>query len=100
MTTDKPTSEEPEKDGTLPEPDAVLPAEPAEGPPAEPPPVATEAPEPAPEPPKGNLQWYVVKVQSGREESIKEAIEKKVKIEGLQDFFGQIVIPTEKVSEV
>jgi transcription termination/antitermination protein NusG len=47
-----------------------------------------------------NLQWYVVKVQSGREESIKEAIEKKVKIEGLQDYFGQIVIPTEKVSEM
>lgn len=46
------------------------------------------------------LQWYVVKVQSGREESIKEAIEKKVKIEGLQSSFGQIVIPTEKVSEM
>jgi transcription termination/antitermination protein NusG len=44
--------------------------------------------------------WYVVKVQSGREESIKEAIEKKVKIEGLQEYFGQIVIPTEKVSEM
>lgn len=54
----------------------------------------------APAPAAANLQWYVVKVQSGREESIKEAIERRVKIEGLQSSFGQIVIPTEKVSEV
>ena len=47
-----------------------------------------------------NLLWYVVKVQSNREESIKEAIERRVKIEGLQDLFGEIVIPTEKVSEM
>jgi len=55
-------------------------------------------PEPTAEPSK--LLWYVVKVQSGREESIKEAIERRVKIEGLQDCFGQIVIPSEKVSEM
>src|SRR5437762_4008976 len=47
-----------------------------------------------------NKQWYVVKVQSGREESIKEAIERRVKIEGLEQYFGQIVIPVEKVTEL
>jgi transcriptional antiterminator NusG len=47
-----------------------------------------------------NKQWYVVKVQSGREESIKDAIERKVKIEGLQDSYGEIIIPTEKVTEM
>ena len=41
--------------------------------------------------------WYVVKVASGREESIKAAIERKVKIEAMEHFFGQIVIPVEKV---
>src|SRR5262249_6472454 len=50
--------------------------------------------------PASKKRWYVVKVQSGREESIKEAIERKVKIEGLEDFFGQIVIPTETVTEL
>ncbi len=45
-------------------------------------------------------QWYVVKVQSGREESIKEAIERRVKIEGLEEFFGQIIIPVERVTEL
>jgi transcriptional antiterminator NusG len=47
-----------------------------------------------------NKHWYIVKVASGREESIKEAIERKVKIEGLQDSFGQIVIPVEKRTEL
>ena len=37
---------------------------------------------------------------SGREESIKEAIERRVKIEGLEEFFGQIIIPVEKVTEM
>jgi transcriptional antiterminator NusG len=50
--------------------------------------------------PPSTKQWYVVKVQSGREESIKDAIERRVKIEGLQDFFGQIIIPMEKVTEM
>lgn len=44
--------------------------------------------------------WYVVKVQSGREESIKDAIERRVKIEGLQEFFGEIFIPTEKYTDM
>jgi transcriptional antiterminator NusG len=61
-----------------------------------------EAPPPAaePPPPPSNKHWYVVKVQSGREESIKDSIERRVKIEGLEEFFGQIVIPVEKVTEM
>jgi transcriptional antiterminator NusG len=47
-----------------------------------------------------NKRWYVVKVQSGREESIKDAIERRVKIEGLEEYFGQIIIPVEKVTEM
>jgi transcriptional antiterminator NusG len=42
-------------------------------------------------------KWYVVKVQSGREDSIKAAIERKVKIEGLEEYFGQIAIPVEEL---
>ncbi|HTU17139.1 MAG TPA: transcription termination/antitermination protein NusG [Gemmataceae bacterium] len=47
-----------------------------------------------------NKHWYVVKVQSGREESIKDAIERRVKIEGLEEYYGQIVIPVERVTEM
>jgi len=60
--------------------------------------------EPVPEPelpkPDTNKRWYAVKVQSGREESIKEAIERRVKIEGLEEYYGQILIPVERVQEV
>ena len=55
--------------------------------------------EPAEQKPN-NKRWYVVKVQSGREETIRDAIERKVKIEGLEEYFGQIYIPSEKVTEV
>jgi transcriptional antiterminator NusG len=49
--------------------------------------------------PDSKKKWYVVKVQSGREESIKAAIERKVKIEGLEEFYGQIAIPVEEFVE-
>jgi transcriptional antiterminator NusG len=75
------------------EPASAAPAPSGNGSPAESDGVA----EPA-EPSK--KRWYVVKVQSGREESIKDAIERRVKIEGLEDQFGQIVIPMEKVVEM
>jgi transcription termination/antitermination protein NusG len=59
---------------------------------------AAEAPKAAADGQPGR-KWYVVKVQSGREESIKSAIERKVKIEGLEEFFGRIEIPVEEVVE-
>lgn len=60
---------------------------------------AAEA-EAVPAAPPSNKYWYVVKVQSGREESIKESIERRVKIEGLEEYYGQIVIPVERVTEM
>lgn len=88
-----------------PEPASEVPA-PAEA--AAPPPAEPPAPPEAPEAAEGeghekpaepsNKHWYVVKVQSGREESIKEAIERRVKIEGLEEYFGQIIIPTERIT--
>ena len=61
--------------------------------------VKKSAPEEKPKAESGK-RWYVVKVQSGREESIKEALEKRVKIDGLEEYFGQIHIPIEKVTEM
>jgi transcriptional antiterminator NusG len=85
------------------EPTAAPDAEPAE---VEAPTAAAADPEPAdaepaaPPPEPSKKKWYVVKVASGREESIKAAIERMVKIEGLEVFFGQIVIPVERITEV
>lgn len=61
-------------------------------------PVATA--ESPPETPRPEKKWYVVKVASGRENSIKEAIERRVKIEGLEEYFGQIVVPVERETAV
>ncbi len=61
---------------------------------------SAEAEATPPQPKPSNKRWYVVKVQSGREEAIKEAIEKRVKIEGLEEYYGQIVIPVERVTEM
>src|SRR5262245_16831241 len=66
---------------------------------AEPPSPPLEAPAAAPID-DGKMKWYIVKVQSGREESIKEAIERRVKIERLDEHFDQIKIPVERVSEL
>ena len=38
-------------------------------------------------------------MQSNREDSIRDALERRIKIAGLQDFFGEIIVPTETVSE-
>ena len=90
------------------QPEATAPAEPVSespAPAAEQPQASSEMQAPpeaeAPAPPQpSNKHWYVVKVQSGREESIKEAIERRVKIEGLEEYYGQIVIPVERVTEM
>lgn len=44
-------------------------------------------------------QWYILKVQSNRENSICDALRRKMKLAGLEDQFGEIVVPTEDVAE-
>lgn len=45
------------------------------------------------------MQWFVLKVQSNRERSIRDSILRRIKMEGMEEFFGEIFIPTEKVVE-
>jgi transcriptional antiterminator NusG len=46
------------------------------------------------------LQWYVVKVHSGREEAVKEGLERRVRLEALEEAVGRILIPVERVAEI
>ncbi len=84
----------------------------AEVPPAEPaplPPVAEKPTEAAPAPAEeakpiqetksDKMDWYILKVQSNREESIREGLLRRVAIAGLGYCFGDIIVPTEKVTE-
>jgi transcriptional antiterminator NusG len=43
--------------------------------------------------------WYIIKVQSNREESIREGLLRRVKVAGLEDYFGEVIVPTETVTE-
>ena len=42
------------------------------------------------------MKWYVLRVASNKEEQVREALERKVKIEGLEDRIGRILVPTLK----
>ncbi len=44
--------------------------------------------------------WYCLRVQSSREEKIKENLEKRVKARGLEGLFERMVIPMETVQEI
>lgn len=46
-----------------------------------------------------DMLWYVLKVQSNREKSIRDSLLRRIKMEGLEADFGDVVIPTEKVVE-
>lgn len=46
-----------------------------------------------------DFHWYILKVQVNREDSIRDALIRRVKIEGLEELFKEIVVPTEDVAE-
>ncbi len=46
------------------------------------------------------LQWYVVHAYSNFEHKVKESLIERVRRAGLQDRFGEILVPTEEVVEM
>ena len=42
------------------------------------------------------MNWYVLRVASNKEEQVRSALERKVKIEALQDRVGRLLVPTLK----
>jgi transcriptional antiterminator NusG len=44
--------------------------------------------------------WYVLRVQTAREDQVRESIEKRAKAAGLDEVIGHVVVPTEKVKEI
>lgn len=47
-----------------------------------------------------SMKWYVVHTQTGSEEKAKAGLESKMASTELKNFVGEIVVPTEQVSEV
>ncbi len=46
------------------------------------------------------LRWYVVHAYSNFENKVKQALEERIKREGLEEYFGKILVPTEEVIEM
>jgi len=44
-------------------------------------------------------QWFVVQTMSGQEFKVKQSIEKRRELEGLEELILDVVVPTEKVAE-
>lgn len=47
---------------------------------------------------EAKMDWYILKVAFNREDSIADALRKRVRMEGMGEFFGEIVVPTEDVA--
>ena len=45
-------------------------------------------------------QWFVVHVLSGQENKVRDNIEKRVKTEEMSDVIFEVLVPTERVSEI
>jgi transcription termination/antitermination protein NusG len=45
------------------------------------------------------FDWFILKVQVNREDSIKDALWRRVKMNGLERYFKEIIVPTEDVIE-
>lgn len=49
---------------------------------------------------KPRQRWYIVHTYTGSERVAKRSLEERVKQQGLDELFGEVLIPTEKVVEV
>jgi transcriptional antiterminator NusG len=46
------------------------------------------------------LKWYIVHTYSGFENKVKASLEERIKTFGQEEYFGKILVPTEKVIEL
>ena len=49
--------------------------------------------------PTGKKAWFIVHTYSGYENKAKQALEDKIRANNMQEYFGQILVPSEKVTE-
>ena len=50
--------------------------------------------------PAHNKRWYVVHAYSGMEKAVERNIKERINRAGMQDMFGEILVPTEEVVEI
>ncbi|MEK6738324.1 MAG: transcription termination/antitermination NusG family protein [Planctomycetota bacterium] len=45
-------------------------------------------------------EWFVIRVQSNKEDKVKKGLVELIKIRGLENLVPNVLVPTEKVSEI
>ncbi len=46
------------------------------------------------------MRWYVVHAYSGYEKRVQNALKERIQLHNMQDYFGDVLVPTEEVVEV
>lgn len=46
------------------------------------------------------LRWYILQAFSGFEQRVAQALLERIKIHGMEDYFGEVLVPKEKVKDV
>ena len=46
------------------------------------------------------LKWYVIHAYSGYEQQVMRTLAERIKLHGMEDKFGEIMVPTEEVVEM
>jgi transcription termination/antitermination protein NusG len=59
-----------------------------------------EQPEAPAKPVNPDLRWYVVHAYSGMEKAVERNIRERINRAGMQDMFGEVLVPTEEVVEI
>ncbi len=49
---------------------------------------------------KPDMRWYVLRVQSNREEQVRKNLERMLELEGVREQVPQVLVPTEAVTEL
>lgn len=49
--------------------------------------------------PVGDMHWFILKVQSNREDSIRDALLRRISMQGMDKWFGEVIVPKEQVTE-
>ena len=92
VTAEEPETEEPAAEEVTAQPDETAPEEVPE---AKADALQTEEDEKA-----GRMRWYVVHTYSGRENKVRETVERMIRNSGMENLFGKVLVATEEVAEM
>lgn len=52
------------------------------------------------DPSEVQMRWYILQAFSGFEQRVAQALKERIKIHGMEDYFGEILVPKEKVKDM